>query len=257
MGGCNCNCLLKDPESHNEMVNGIIPGLGVVTQKKDEHEIININTENDFEEGRLITGNNVEPNKEEIKEEDKPQDDIKLFNNKTILSQNNKIENPQDDSSVFSMIQEFSETIFDYFNEIRTSPDDFKQVADEHGAIDIIQKAIDSPYQCNKLIINSFFNLLLSSYINNNTDDGNNNEKIIELMEKEEKIKQYDKKIFEVEAEISHPNDAVWNLFLNNKDIAYETFFTNNLEYLIISCQKNVGDNNKFKCYFLLLSKRI
>ena len=34
MGGCNCNCLLKDQETHNEMVNGIIPGLGVVTKKK-------------------------------------------------------------------------------------------------------------------------------------------------------------------------------------------------------------------------------
>ena len=253
MGGCNCNCLLKDQETHNEMVNGIIPGLGEVTKKKEDHKIININTENDFEEGRLINQNNVEPNEEEIKEDEKPQDEIKLFNNRAI----NKKESHQDDSSVFSMIQEFSETIFDYFNEIRTSPDDFKQVADEHGAIDIIQKAIDSPYQCNKLIINSFYNLLLSSYINNNTDDGDSKEKIIELMEKEEKIKQYDKKIFEVEAEISHPNDAVWNLFSNNKDIAYETFFSNNLEYLLISCQKNVGDNNKFKCYFLLLSKRI
>ena len=47
MGGCNCNCLLKNPESNNEMVNGIIPGLGLKSSGKDDNEIININTEND------------------------------------------------------------------------------------------------------------------------------------------------------------------------------------------------------------------
>ena len=45
-----------------------------------------------------------------------------------------------------------------------------------------------------------------------------------------------------------------YNLFLNNKDTAFETFFSTNIEYLVISCQKKAYDNQKFKCYFLFLS---
>ena len=46
--GCDCRCLLKDPESNNEMVNGIIPGLGIKTSKKEDlNDIININSDNE------------------------------------------------------------------------------------------------------------------------------------------------------------------------------------------------------------------
>ncbi len=258
MGACNCNCLHKEQEGKLEMVNGKVPGVGENNNKIPETEIINIHTENDYEEDKIITQRNVEQIREENNGEEKSEEEIKLNNNGNVSqSQNNEKGDAQEDSSILSKLQELPETIFDYFNEIRTSPDEFKQVADEHGVMDIIQKAINAPNQSNSLIINSFFNLLLSSYINDNTDDGDNNDNIIESMEKEEKMKQYNKKLFEVEADIKYPNEAVWNLFSNNKDIAYETFFANSIEYLVISCQKKVNDNQKFKCYFLLLTKRI
>ena len=105
-------------------------------------------------------------------------------------------------------------------------------------------------------MINGYFNLLLSSYINDNTDDGENNEILLKSMEEEEKIKNYNKQLFVSEAEIDNPNEPVWSLIENNKDIANEAFFSNQIEYLVISCLKKENDSQTFKCYFLLLTKR-
>jgi len=268
MGGCNCNCLLKNPESNNEMVNGIIPGLGLRGSKKDEHnEIININTENDVfkeEEDDIVKKDNNNElflkKQEQIKEKEEEEEngialDNLRINTKTGLSRNAAQEINKNESSIASMLQELGETIFDYFNEIRTNPKDYEKAAEDHGLGDIIQKVINSLNPCNNLIINFFFNLLLSSYINNNTDNGEKNNNLLEEIEKEEKIKNYNKKLFVVEAEINNPNEAVWNLIYSNKDIAFETFFSNNIEYLVLSCQKKDNDNKMFKCYFLLLLK--
>ena len=274
MGGCNCNCLLKNPESNNEMVNGIIPGLGLKSSGKDDNEIININTENDVykEEEDIIEKKNnnnslllknqeqvQEKEEEEEKEDEKEEEENGLdnlrINTKTGLSRNAAQEINRNDSSIASMLQELVESIFDYFNGIRTTPEDYEKAAEDHGLGDIIQKAINSPNPCNNLIVNFFYNLLLSSYINNNTDDGEKNKNLLEEIEKEEKIKNYNKKLYVAEAEISNPNEAVWNLIDSNKDIAFETFFSNNIEYLVLSCQKKDNDNKMFKCYFLLLLK--
>lgn len=60
--------------------------------------------------------------------------------------------------------------------------------------------------------------------------------------------------MFAEDGDINEPNEVVWKLIENNKDIAYENFFSNEVECLVISCQ--MMENQKFKCYFLFLSKR-
>ena len=295
MGGCDCKCLLNNPESNNEMVNGIIPGLGIRNSKKEDlNDIININSDNEDDDNNdknnnkvntnkinneyIIINNNDKDNmrekknnednkniiekkslsieeKEEINKKDDDLEHLKKTNVHTELSQNAPRKMISNDSSIMSKIQDLYEGIFDYFNEIRTQPQNFEKKSEEHGVTDIIQKVINDSYPCHNLIINSFYNLLLSSYLNNITNDGEDNYKILEEMQKEEKLKIFNKKLFVVDGDTNEPNEVVWKLIENNKDTAYENFFSNNIECLAVSCQ--MIDNQKFKCYFLFLSKII
>ena len=286
--GCDCKCLLNNPESNNEMVNGIIPGLGIKSSKKEDlNDIININSDNEDEDNNKHNGKantnkinndyiNIKNNNKEInednkniieknslsiadKEEKSKKDDdlehLKIANVHTELSRNAPRKMISNDSSVMSKIQELYESIFDYFNEIRTEPQKFEKISEKYGVSDIIQKVINDSNPCHNLIINAFYNLLLTSYINGVTNDGEDNNTILEEIEKEEKLKNFNKKIFAVDGDIDEPNEVVWKLIENNKDVAFENFFSNNVECLVISCQ--MMDNQKFKCYFLFLSKRL
>lgn len=243
--GCECNCLNKDAERNEEMVNGIIPGLGIMRESDDLNEKenilndININTENE-NINKLNLSKEIPLEQENIL--------------KTGPSRNNYRKIISYDSSLVSRIQNQIESIFDYFNELRTEPENYEKDAEEYGFSDLIQKIKNSHIPCNNLIINSFYNLLLSSYINNYSEDKNDNN-LIRAIENEEKLKNYNKNLYLVIADINKPNEVVWKLIEKNKDIAYETFFKNNFEYLIISCHQ-IPDNENFKCYFLLLSKK-
>ena len=259
--GCNCNCLQKNPEYNNEMVEGVIPGLGIKSSKRDNFDEIKIiNTENDDE----IYKNDKEKNennnslliKKDLEKEENEEDleNLKLANIQTGLSPNTLNRVISQDSSILSKMQELSETIFDYLNEIRTSPDDYEKNAEEHKVSDILQKVINDSISHNNLIANTYNNLILSECINNNMVDGENNEQLMEILEKQEKIKNYDKKLFVIDGDVDEPNEVVWKLIEDNKNIAYETFFSNSIENLTISCQKI--NNKKFKCYFLFLSKK-
>ncbi len=240
MGGCNCNCLLKNQEADNEMLNGSLPGIHKRVKKKDDKdEIKNINTEFD--------DNNNE-------EKDKDLDKLEI-NNKNGVSRNPQ-KLLQYNSSVLSMIQDLCDSIFDYFNEIRTNPEDFEEIADEYDVGDIIQRIINASKQCKNLIANSTFNLLLSSYINDNVEDGEDYKKLIEALEKEEKFQKYNKDLLVFEGKVNNQKEAIWTLIENNRDVAYETFFTNNIEFIVVSCILK-DEYTKFKCFILLLSKKI
>lgn len=289
--GCKCNCLVKEQDSQNEMVNGVIPGLGIKSSQKDHfNEIININTENDYEEDNNNNKNENENqnyndiinesvnenlsdkikykdneanninNSLSIKEEEQKSkknevlDNLKITNSQAGQSRNFPKRIISNDSSAISKIQDLYESIFDYFNEIRTKPDDFKNISEEYGVSDIFQEVIDSSNPCTNLIINSFYNLLLSSYINDYTSDGEDNNNLLEQIEKEEKLKNFDKKLYIVDGVLNNPNEVVWKLIKKNKNIAMETFFSNNIECLVVSCQ--ITSNQNFICYFLFLSKR-
>ena len=126
---------------------------------------------------------------------------------------------------------------------------------EDHDVGDILQKIINASNSLNNLMINAYFNLLLSSYINDNSDDGENNEILLKSMEKEEKIKNYNKQLFVSEAEIDKPNEPIWSLIENNKDIAYEAFFSNQIEYLVISCLKKIMIVKHLNAIFFYLQK--
>lgn len=238
MGGCNCNYLAKNKEADNEMLNWSLPESYKKGKKNDDiYEIKNINT--DYNNNEKID-NNL----------DKLQ-----INNKNGLSRN-KQKLLEYNSSVLSMIQDLCDSIFDYLNDIRTNPEDFEETAEQYDVGDIIQRIINASSQCKNLTSNSAFNTLLSEYINDNVDDEEDHKKLIEALDKEEKIQNYSKDLLVFEGEINNQKEAIWTLIENNKDIAYETFFTNDIEFIVISCDVK-DEYKKFKCYLLILSKKI
>ena len=157
------------------------------------------------------------------------------------------------DSSIVSYIQDQSELIFNYFNELRTNPGNYEKDAEDHGLLELIQK-IKNSEPCINLIFNSFFDITLNICINN-CNQSENNEDLLKVLENEEKIKNFQKKLFSVEADIKMPNEVIWKLIEINKDIAYDAFFRNNIQYLVVSCTK-VPNKEYYKCYFLLLLEK-
>jgi hypothetical protein len=154
----------------------------------------------------------------------------------------------------FSQLQEHTESIFEYFDNLRTNPEDYEKDAEEHQLSELLQKVQNSENACKTIILNSFLNLLFNSYVASYSGD-DNNDGLIKALEKEEKLKDYNQKLFYVEADISKPNEVIWKLIEENKDIAYETFFLNDIEYLLVSCVQIPGSEN-FRSYFLFLKKK-
>jgi len=263
--GCNCNCLRKENENKNEMVNGMIPGLGIGEEKNNQkdNEIKNLVTENDNEENLKplnMQMNNINLNT--INEDNQDTNPYRNAENQNQLKTvpefpaNGLKKKISNDSSFMSKIQEINESIFDYFDEIRTNPQNFERIAEEHEVGDVLSRAIKSKITCNNLIMNSFFNLLLSSYLQDYTVEGDDCEKLLESIEKEEKLKIFNKKLYVCMGELNNPNEVIWALLKNNKEKAYELFFSNNIESLVISCQI-INNNKNFRCYFLFLSKKV
>ena len=157
-------------------------------------------------------------------------------------------------SSTILELLDYTESIFDYFVELRTNPEDYEKDAEEHQLSELLQKVQNSENACRTIILNSFLNLLFNSYIATYSGD-DNNDKLIKVLEKEEKLKDYNQKLFSVEADISKPNEVIWKLIEDNKDIAYETFFFNDIEYLLVSCVQ-IPESKNYRSYFLFLEKK-
>ena len=157
-------------------------------------------------------------------------------------------------SSTILELLDYTESIFDYFVELRTNPEDYEKDAEEHQLSELLQKVQNSENACRTIILNSFLNLLFNSYISTYSRD-DNNDKLIKALENEEKLKDYNQKLFSVEADISKPNEVIWKLIEDNKDIAYETFFFNDIEYLLVSCVQ-IPESKNYRSYFLFLEKK-
>ena len=157
-------------------------------------------------------------------------------------------------SSTILELLDYTESIFDYFVELRTNPEDYEKDAEEHQLSELLQKVQNSENACRTIILNSFLNLLFNSYVNTYSGD-DNNDNLIQALENDEKLKDYNQKLFSVEADINKPNEVIWKLIEDNKDIAYETFFFNDIEYLLVSCVQ-IPESKNYRSYFLFLEKK-
>jgi hypothetical protein len=240
--GCQCNCLNKKPEAPEEDFKNII--IKEESNVNENNEMVdNINLGTEF------------GNKSDLSNEEEDINNLKNKNGNIVKSRNNNFRKIISyDSSLLSQLQEQTESIFEYFEELRTNPGDHQKDAEQHELSELLQKVQDSENPCKTIILNSFLNLLFNSYVNSyNGDDNNDN--LIEALEKDEKLKDYNQQLFSVESDISKPNEVIWKLIEDNKDIAYETFFFNDIEYLLISCVK-IPESENFRSYFLFLIKK-
>jgi hypothetical protein len=239
--GCQCNCLNKKPEGPEEDFKNII--------KEDS----NANIDN-----KMYSNIKLNPEFDDKSNKSNEEEDLNNFKNENIIPNKSRNKNIRKiisyDSSLLSKLQEQTESIFEYFEELRTNPGDHQKDAEQHELSELLQKVQDSENPCKTIILNSFLNLLFNSYVNSyNGDDNNNN--LIDALEKDDKLKDYNQQLFSVETDISKPNEVIWKLIEDNKDIAYETFFFNDIEYLLVSCVQ-IPESKNFRSYFLFLEKK-
>ena len=239
--GCQCNCLNKKLEGPEEDFKSIIKED---SKENEENKILSkINLDTEFD------------NKSNLSNEE---EDINNFRNGNTNPKNSRNKNYRRiisyDSSLLSKLQEQTDSIFEFFDELRTKPEDYEKDAEEHQLSELFQKVQNSENACKTLIINSFLNLLFNSYVNTYSGD-DNNDNLIQALENDEKLKDYNQKLFSVEADINKPNEVIWKLIEDNKDIAYETFFFNDIEYLLVSCVQ-IPESENYRSYFLFLTKK-
>ena len=123
--GCQCNCLNKKPEGPEENFKPII---NEESKENDDNKVFgNLKLETEFD------------NKSDLSQEDV--NNLKNENTNLVKSRNNNIRKIISyDSSVLSKIQEQTDSIFEYFDELRTNPEDSQKDAEDHQLSELLQK---------------------------------------------------------------------------------------------------------------------
>ena len=148
-----------------------------------------------------------------------------------------------------------NDEIYNYFINLRNSPKNFLEEAKKYDLADFITSAETkkNSENINALIQNPFFNLFLDNYIQKYL---NSKDEIMKSLEQNQQIKIYKKYLYSSEGSIENPNECIWNLIKENKDIALNEILYKNIDYFIISTI-SISNNKKILAYFLLLKKNL
>ena len=149
--------------------------------------------------------------------------------------------------------QDRNDEIYNYFSDLRNSPKNFVEEAKKYGLVDFITSAETkkNSENINTLIQNPFFNIFLDSYVQKYRYS---KETIMKCLEENQKIKIYQKNLYSTEGSIDNPNECIWNLIKENKDIALNEILYKKIDYIIISTI-SIPNSKKIMAYFLLLKK--
>ena len=202
---------------------------------------------NEMKDGIFPKYENIE---EEIEEKD---DEDKKENNKKSLYNFSRNYYQQDsmDSEFINSDQKKRDEIFNFFNDLRNNPQHYLSESEKYGLQKLISSAPEKAVEGNikPLIKNSFFELYFDKCVKSSPES---KEKILQSLEKEEKLKDYEKKLYMIKGDGNKPGDCVWNLLKDNEkngEILWEDF-----DYLIIVVM-SLEDKENILCYFLFLSK--
>ena len=183
------------------------------------------------------------------------QKDIKLKSKKKEFESNNNYNTLKQEtvSSECFTDQKRNEEIFDFFNNLRNNPQNYKNEAEKYNLNDIISSAIErrSSDNFNTLIKNPFLNLFLDTYIKQTPYSKEN---ILENIENNEQLKIYKKDLYVTESSNDNIQECVWNLLKENKDKALDEILYRHIDYFIVStfC---IPDSKITRAYFLYLKK--
>ncbi len=156
-------------------------------------------------------------------------------------------------TDVLTKNQDRNNQLFNYFNELRSSPQNFMSEAEKYDLQDIITLAETkkNSISINTLIKNPFYNLYFDNYIQKYPFC---KEDIMNSLDNNEQLNMYQKFLYSSEGTNENPNECIWNLIKENKDIAVDEILYKNIDYFIIS-SIYIPDNKKIIAYFLLLKK--
>ena len=222
MGNC-CHYKSKDgDDGNNEMKDGIIPKYDNIEEEIEEKD----------QEGKNEGGEGLKKT---------------LYN----FSQN-YYQQESMDSDFINSDQKRSEEIFNYFNDLRTNPQNYLSEAQKYGLQKAISTAAEKAVEGNikTLIKNSFFDLYFDKCVKASPES---KEEILKNLEKEEKLKDYEKKLYMVLGDGQKPGDCVWGLIKNsenNGEVLWQ-----DVDYLVITVM-SLEEKNKIWSYFLFLSKK-
>ena len=148
-----------------------------------------------------------------------------------------------------------SEKIFDFFNDIRLSPENYEIDANKNGFIDLIRKAIKSVKKpnyliYNKIYFNEFKNQILKLSPQSLNDYGDIKSTILnEQLFNKFKVKQ----LYCVECSINNEKNAVLQLIQKNQKNALDDILTKKIDCCII-CAIPIENSKNMKVYFVFLS---
>ena len=193
------NCCNSQPKENEEMKDGIFPKIDN-TEEEDE--------KNEKKEEEKENQNEYVKETENDNEKDKKKS---LYN----FSQNYYQQDSMD-SEFINSDQKKCEDIFNFFNDLRLNPQNYLSEAQKYGLQKIISAAAEKAVEGNvkNLIKNSFYELYLDKCVKASPES---KEKILQSMEEEEKLKDYEKKLYMIEGDGQKPGDCVWNLLKNNE----------------------------------------
>ena len=174
--------------------------------------------------------------------------------NKNLLPKNTKNQMITLETEYMSKNQERNEFIFDFFNQLRLTPENYLNESKKYKLSELIQTVIDNNSGGNKchLIKNPFWNIFLEEIVNK--ENGDKDEIMSKLIE-ESRFRNFFKQLYIIETNENDPKEAVWFLLKENKKLALKEFFGNKIDYLIISSQLN-NEKHNIIVYFLFLRRK-
>jgi len=210
-------------------------GCSCTKNKVEQNEIIN-----DFNKDK---GTNIK----EIDEENNDRENKLNFNNlKTVTS----------NTECITLNQERSSEIFDFFEDLRISPQKYIEESKQYDLENIISSAeirVKSENNINILIKNPFFNLFLDTFVQKYP---NSKENIMNSLNNNKNIEIYKKFLYSSKAPIDNPKECVWNLLKENKDIALDEILYKKIDYFMVSTI-SFSDTKTIIAYFLFLKKKL
>ena len=211
------------------------------------------------------------PNEEE-KEKENERDkvdviEIKNSNNEEEINKdlNGKVPKPMHDppywneltnnleDEVFKINEKYTKKIFDFYNELRLSPEKYIDNAEQKELGDLLReynKLNDRPLCLiqQDIYFYTLCEILLSIYYTPESPDDTKNKVI-----NNEQFKEKNKKLYYVQCEIENYEDAVWKLLKENENIAIKELLINKPNYCVIAAMPIVDSYEMF-VYFLFLS---
>ena len=156
------------------------------------------------------------------------------------------------DSEFINTEQKITEEIFNLFNDIRNNPQNYLSEAQKYNLQNILSKAVNKSINENvkNLIKNPYFDLFFDKCVKESPES---KEDILKNLEKENQLKNYEKKLYIVLGDGDRPGDCVWGL-LKNCEKEGENILEKDMDYLVITIMA-LDDKKSIFCYFLFLTK--